>query len=67
MGYHVGAVLGGGLSPMIANRIVAATGDALAVGYYLAALLVLSLICLLILPETAPSRRAAKPAPELVS
>ncbi|WP_336156614.1 MFS transporter [Amycolatopsis sp. VC5-11] len=66
VGYHVGAVLGGGLSPMIANRIVAATGDALAVGYYLAALLVLSLVCLLILPETAPARRAAKPAPELV-
>lgn len=54
LGYHLGAVLGGGLSPMVANRIVAGTDNALNVGYYLAALLVLSMICLLVLPETSP-------------
>lgn len=56
VGFHIGAVLGGGISPMIANRITSATGDALNVGYYLAALLVVSLVCLLALPETAPAR-----------
>ncbi|WP_115944452.1 MFS transporter [Amycolatopsis thermalba] len=56
VGYHIGAVLGGGISPMIANRIVAGTGEAVNVGFYLAALLVLSLVCLLCLPETAPAR-----------
>ncbi|MGW8374830.1 MFS transporter [Streptomyces sp. ODS28] len=56
IGYHLGAVLGGGISPVIANRIVSGTGGALGVGYYLAALLVLSLLCLAALPETAPVR-----------
>ncbi|RKT90052.1 Major Facilitator Superfamily protein [Saccharopolyspora antimicrobica] len=58
LGYHLGAVLGGGITPMIANRIIAGTGEPLNVGYYLAALLTLSLVCLLFLPETAPARLA---------
>lgn len=57
LGFHLGAVLGGGISPMIANRIIAGTGQPLNVGYYLGALLVLSLLCLLLLPETAPARQ----------
>ncbi|MER7010388.1 MFS transporter [Saccharopolyspora sp. NPDC000359] len=63
LGYHLGAVLGGGITPMIANRIIATTGNPLNVGYYLAVLLTLSLLCLLALPETAParlSRRASR-------
>ncbi|MFZ3592703.1 MFS transporter [Streptomyces sp. BH104] len=56
VGFHVGAVFGGGISPMVANRIVSGTGDALNVGYYLAALLLLTLACLFALPETAPAR-----------
>ncbi|MBZ6083692.1 MFS transporter [Streptomyces olivaceus] len=56
VGFHVGAVLGGGISPMIANRIISGTGSALNVGYYLAALLVVTLVCLFVLPETAPAR-----------
>jgi MFS family permease len=56
IGYHVGAVLGGGITPMIANRIIASTGSALNVGYYLAALLALSFVCICVLPETAPAR-----------
>lgn len=67
VGYHLGAVLGGGISPMIANRIVADTGDADNVGYYLASLLGFSLLCLMCLPETAPVRLAKKgrqPHPE---
>lgn len=52
--FHVGAVLGGGISPLIANRIMAGTGEATYVGFYLAATCALSLICLCLLPETAP-------------
>jgi len=48
--YHLGAVLGGGISPLVANRLVAATGDALTVGYYLAALVTVSVLCLIALP-----------------
>ncbi|MEU4518937.1 MFS transporter [Amycolatopsis sp. NPDC024027] len=58
--FQTGAVLGGGTAPVIANRIVAGTGNASNVGYYLAAVLAVSLVCLLMLPETAPARMRAK-------
>lgn len=67
--FHVGAVLGGGISPLVANRILAWTGDAVNIGYYLAGALVLSLVCLAALPETAPRRlaaRAGEPSPASV-
>jgi MFS family permease len=68
--FHVGAVLGGGISPLVANRILAWTGDAVNIGYYLACALLLSLVCLAVLPETAPrrlaARAAAQPAPASV-
>ncbi|QPP05279.1 MHS family MFS transporter [Streptomyces bathyalis] len=54
--FHAGAVLGGGMAPMIANRIVATTGQAANIGYYLAGVLLVSLVCLIVLPETAPAR-----------
>jgi MFS family permease len=58
--FHVGAVLGGGIAPLVANRIVAITGDAANIGYYLAGALTITLVCLYILPETAPVRLAAR-------
>ncbi|MBY4128348.1 MFS transporter [Rhodococcus fascians] len=58
--FHVGAVLGGGIAPLVANRIVALTGDATNIGYYLAAACTISLVCLWILPETAPARLARR-------
>ena len=58
--FQTGAVLGGGTAPVIANRIVAGTGNASNVGYYLAAVLVVSLVCLIMLPETAPAKIRAK-------
>lgn len=56
LAYQVGAVLGGGLSPSIANRLIEWTGEATAVGYYLAAGMAVTLVCLTLLPETAPAR-----------
>ncbi|TNM37484.1 MHS family MFS transporter [Nocardioides albidus] len=52
--YQIGAVLGGGLSPSIANRLIEWTGQPSSVGYYLAGGLCVTLVCLLLLPETAP-------------
>lgn len=60
LAFHVGAVLGGGISPLIANRILAATGNASNIGYYLASVCLLSLVCLTVLPETAPRRLARR-------
>lgn len=41
---------------MIANRLVAVTGSSASVGWYIAAGLLVTLVCLLSLPETAPAR-----------
>lgn len=60
--FQTGAVLGGGTAPVIANRIVAGTGNASNVGYYLAAVLVVELVCLTMLPETAPASKCSFPA-----
>ncbi|MCK2236524.1 MULTISPECIES: MFS transporter [unclassified Crossiella] len=52
-GYQIGAVLGGGLSPLIANTLVtAAGGSSWLVATYLSAAGLISLLCLLGLPET---------------
>ena len=55
IGFQVGAVLGGGLAPMIANRIVSATGSVIPVGIYAAVLMAISLCCLMVIRETAPA------------
>ncbi len=55
IGFQVGAVLGGGLAPMIANRIVSAAGSVIPVGFYAAALMAISLCCLMVIRETAPA------------
>jgi len=59
LAYQIGAVLGGGLSPSIANRLIEWTGEASSVGYYLATGMAVTVVCLLLLPETAPARARA--------
>ncbi|HVK26884.1 MAG TPA: MFS transporter [Nocardioides sp.] len=59
LAYQIGAVLGGGLSPSIANRLIEWTGEASSVGYYLATGMAVTVVCLLLLPETAPVRARA--------
>ncbi|WP_431939064.1 MFS transporter [Nocardia grenadensis] len=54
IGYQVGAVLGGGIAPMVANRIVSGTGTVVPVGFYAMALMLISLVALLMGRETAP-------------
>lgn len=50
----IGAVLGDPLSPSVADRLIEWTGQAVSVSYYLAARV--AVVCLLLLPETAPIR-----------
>ncbi|MCP2164720.1 MFS transporter [Goodfellowiella coeruleoviolacea] len=49
--YNLGGVLGGALAPTIATWLVAGFGSA-SVGYYMAGAAVISLLCVLALPET---------------
>ncbi|MCP3799964.1 MHS family MFS transporter [Allokutzneria sp. A3M-2-11 16] len=49
--YTIGGVVGGGFAPLIGTELAASYGIA-AVGWYLAAIAVLSAICAIVLPET---------------
>jgi MFS family permease len=49
---NLAAILGGGLAPIIATALLAATGSAWWITGYLAAMALISLTCIWILPET---------------
>ncbi|MFF3494234.1 MFS transporter [Streptomyces sp. NPDC002795] len=49
--YNLGGVLGGAVSPLIATRLQSALGSS-SVGWYVSAMAVVSLLCVLALPET---------------
>ncbi|MET8474482.1 MFS transporter [Streptomyces sp. NPDC006422] len=49
--YNLGGVLGGAVSPLIATRLQGALGSS-SVGWYVSAMAVVSLLCVLGLPET---------------
>jgi MFS family permease len=51
LSYQLGAVVGGGLSPLLAATIQAATGSSQAVAAYLAVLVVISAVCVARLPR----------------
>jgi len=53
MGYQVAGILGGGLAPIIAIKLVASTGSALAVSWYVFGALVITVVAVLAAPETA--------------
>jgi MFS family permease len=53
LSYQLGAVVGGGLSPLLAGAIQAATGNSQLVAGYLAVLVVVSAVCIAGLPRTA--------------
>ncbi|WP_405669622.1 MFS transporter [Streptomyces sp. NBC_01530] len=51
LAYNLGGVLGGALTPIVAARLQSGVGSS-AVGWYVSALGVISLCCVLLLPET---------------
>ena len=51
LGFQIGAALGGGFSPLIANRLLVATGTTVSISIFLVAAMALSLVCLIALPE----------------
>jgi metabolite-proton symporter len=65
MGYQVAGVFGGALAPIIAIKLVAWTGSAVSVSWYVLAMLAITVVALLAAPETANTaldRRAARAA-----
>ncbi len=61
--YNLGGVVGGATAPLVATRLTGAYGTAEPVGWYLAGVGLLSLLCLYGLPETRGSHLgAAAPA-----
>ncbi|WP_113702458.1 MFS transporter, partial [Nonomuraea lactucae] len=54
--YSLGGVLGGAVPPLVATGLQAGGAGVTAVGGYVAAMAVLSLLCLLALPETGSGR-----------
>ncbi|WP_441250601.1 MFS transporter [Kitasatospora sp. McL0602] len=53
--YNLGGVVGGATAPLVATRLTAAYGTAQPVGWYLAGIGLVSLLCLWALPETRGS------------
>ncbi|MGS2587032.1 MFS transporter [Streptomyces hebeiensis] len=51
LAYNLGGVLGGAVSPLVATRLQSGFGSA-SVGWYVSAMAVVSLLCVLALPET---------------
>ena len=51
LAYNLGGVLGGAVAPLVATRLQSAYGSA-SVGWYVSAMAVVSLLCVLALPET---------------
>ena len=51
LAYNLGGVLGGAVAPLVATRLQAAFGSS-SVGWYVSAMAVVSLVCVLALPET---------------
>ncbi|QEU97761.1 MFS transporter [Streptomyces kanamyceticus] len=51
LAYNLGGVLGGAVSPLVATRLQSAFGSS-SVGWYVSAMALVSLVCVLALPET---------------
>eukprot|EP01133_Synstelium_polycarpum_P025459 gene25459-30559_t len=64
LGYQIGAILGGGLAPMIATALYAAFDTSFAITAYFVIIAVISLVSILLLPEPQliPKNTAAQKA-----
>ncbi|MGP3685260.1 MFS transporter [Streptomyces sp. IBSNAI002] len=55
VGYNLGGVLGGALTPIAATALADGTGPQWGVAVYLSAIALVSLVCFALLPETGPA------------
>ncbi|MFJ7207317.1 MFS transporter [Streptomyces sp. NPDC098789] len=60
VGYNLGGVLGGALTPVVATALADGAGPAWGVGAYLTGISLVSLACFALLPETNPAVVRAK-------
>lgn len=60
LAYNLGGLVGGSVAPLVATRLEASFGPD-AVGWYLSAMAVLSLLCVLFLPDTLGRDLSARP------
>ena len=59
LGYQIGAILGGGLAPMIATALFAGFGTSFAITVYFVGIAVISLVSILLLPEPSAAQKAS--------
>ncbi len=59
VGYNLGGVLGGALTPIVATAVAQGDGTPWGVAAYLSCIALLSLGCFALLPETRPVREPA--------
>jgi MFS family permease len=52
LGYQGGAIFGGALAPFVATALFAATGTSLSIAVYVAAMAVISFVCMYLITET---------------
>ncbi|OEJ35587.1 MFS transporter [Streptomyces subrutilus] len=55
VGYNLGGVLGGALTPIVATALADGSGPQWGVAVYLSAIALVSLVCFALLPETGPA------------
>ncbi|MCX4630499.1 MULTISPECIES: MFS transporter [unclassified Streptomyces] len=63
VGYNLGGVLGGALTPIVATALADGSGPPWGVAVYLSAIALLSLVCFALLPETNPAVVGARTGP----
>ncbi|MEV6732136.1 MFS transporter [Streptomyces sp. NPDC051364] len=63
VGYNLGGVLGGALTPIVATALADGSGPPWGVAVYLSAIALLSLVCFALLPETNPTVVRARTGP----
>jgi MFS family permease len=64
MGYQVAGIFGGALAPIVAIKLVARTHSAVSVSWYVAAMLAVTMVALLVAPETAEVPLDRRPVAE---
>lgn len=66
LGYQFGAIVGGAIAPLVATSLLAKFGSPFWISVYMATACVITLFCVLMLPETYRGGLDEPPAPEAI-